>query len=392
MGATGGTGATGGSPSPGCALNVAASGELPAPVVPTGILTGPAIAATDSGFVIAYRDQDPSSNTLRAIIYYVSDSGAASAPTAFDLLGCANKKPSDGVGATFANGSGLIATSLPNCDSKGAGAVFLPFDDQGLVSNAAGPQNPLATDLTVGRISSVAVGTGAGDFEFVYRTVVAQPAAPGPAVERAVLQGSQFKAGVSIVRPFGDGDFPYGLVATSGEVRALLAPVAGETQIQVDALVGDTLAPFDTFVVPGVASWAAITAWQTRVAAAIPAANGMTLVVAEMGASGVTEIAAGGVGTTPVLSGALSTLGTHLLMAQGRSGAITLHRIESAIGGLVPSPAASVEVGVPSLAAFDGEHVAMAAARKRVAVVWLTKGALQDGDATGGWALLECNE
>ena len=39
---------------------------------------------------------------------------------------------------------------------------------------------------------------------------------------------------------------------------------------------------------------------------------------------------------------------------------------------------------------FDGIRIAMAAARNRVAVTWVTKGSLQSTDPTGGWALLRC--
>jgi hypothetical protein len=50
------------------------------------------------------------------------------------------------------------------------------------------------------------------------------------------------------------------------------------------------------------------------------------------------------------------------------------------------------KLGTVELTSFDGNHVAMAAARSRVAVVWLSKGVLTAGDPAGGWALLKCSE
>lgn len=399
----------------GCTLSVAAGGKLPAPVVEGASVSGPAITATDTGFVMAYRDQDTSTGFPRVIVYYVSDGGEPGNPGKFDLAGCTTKELKDGVGATYAGGGGLITTSLPNCDAtKGAGAVFLPFDDTGNVSNAAGPQNPAFNELTMGPISSVAPGAAEGDFEVVYRTVTSQPA-----IERVVLTGSEFKSGVSIVHPFGDGDYPFGLVATSTQVRALLAPVGTDVQVLIGNKVGDTLdtAP-STLTLPGGGSWAALTAWSSRVAAAVPASSGIALKVGQLGSSGgetgSPEIASLTVGTTSATSGALAVLRNHLFVAQGRAGGITLHNLENANGTINPpatgssggdggsseggssKPAGSVDLqtnlGEATLANFGGTQMAMAAARNRVAIVWLTKPKLGDTDPTGGWALLRCNE
>lgn len=399
----------------GCTLAVAAGGKLPAPVVEGARVSGPAITATDSGFVMAYRDQDPTSGFPRVIVYYVSDDGQPNPPGKFDLIGCPEKELTDGVGATYANGSGLITTSLPNCDSlKGAGAVFLPFDDVGLVSNAAGPQNPAFNELSMGPASSVATGAAEGDFEVVYRTVTSQPA-----IERVVLTGSEFKSGVSIVHPFGDGDYPFGLVATSSQVRALLAQTsATQVQVLIGSKVGDTLdtAP-STLTLDSTGSWAAITAWSNRVAAAVPAASGVSIKVGQLGSSGgeagTPEIFSGTVGSTSATGGALAVLRSHLFVAQARSGGLTMHNLEGAEGTIklptsAPAPTeggteggassgtGSVDLqnnlGDATLANFSGTQIAMAAARNRVAIVWLTKPKLGDTDPTGGWALLRCNE
>jgi hypothetical protein len=388
----------------GCSLTIAAAGKLPSPVVATAKVTGPAITATDSGFVMAYRDQDTESATgfLRAVVFYVSDAGVPGTPGSYELIHCAGKNPSDGVGAAYANGFGLITTSLPMCDAKGAGAVFLPFDDEGNVSDAAGPQNAQSTELTMGPVSSVAVGSADDTFEVIYRTVTATPG-----LERVVLEHSGFKTGVNITRPFGDGDFPFGLVATSPQVRALLANTGADVQIQVGPRQGDTLQTLGTVTIPGAASWASMTAWQDRVAVVTPATSGATLKVIELGSaagesgSAVSEVANLTVGTGSTAYAGVAALRDHLFIAQAKSGGVTLHNLMDANGTIAVTSGGdagtgSVELqsnlGDATLANFSGTQLAMAAARNRVGIVWLTKPTLADGDATGGWALLRCNE
>jgi hypothetical protein len=398
----------------GCTLSVAAGGKLPAPVVPEAGLSGPGIAATDTGFVMAYRDQDPTTGVPRVVVYYVSDQGVPGTPGQFGLAGCPEKVLKDGVSATYGDGLGLITTSLPNCDStKGAGAVFLPFDDLGNVSNAAGPQNPLFNELTIGPVSAVAVGAGEGDFDVVFRSVTSTPN-----IERAVWHGNNFKSGVTIVHPFNDGDYPFGLVATSAQVRAFLATGA-DTQVLIGNKSGDILdtAP-STLTLPGAAPWAALTAWSNRAAAAVPASSGIAIKVGQLGGgggeAGSSEIASLTVGSTAATSGGLAVLRDHLFVAQARAGGITLHNLENANGTILPptpgssgsgdggsseggtKPAGSIELqtnlGEATLANFGGTQMAMAAGRNRIAIVWLTKPKLADGDPTGGWALLRCNE
>jgi hypothetical protein len=100
------------------------------------------------------------------------------------------------------------------------------------------------------------------------------------------------------------------------------------------------------------------------------------------------------VGTGTVYATSLAALRSHLFVAQGHTGGITIHRLEGADGNIDMKPADTVELptslGKINLSTFDGTHMAIAAARNHVAVVWLSKPKLADGDPTGGWALLKC--
>ncbi len=101
-------------------------------------------------------------------------------------------------------------------------------------------------------------------------------------------------------------------------------------------------------------------------------------------------------GTTAVTFGDLAVLRTHLFVAQARAGGITLHQLDDATGTISTTPAATVELqtnlGEATLVGFDGTRMAMAAARNRIAIIWLTKAKLASGEPTGGWVLLKCNE
>lgn len=379
-----------------CSLVVEAAGKLPSPPAPTARLTGPAIAATDNGFVLGYRDQDGA--TLRVLVMYLNDAGTLSQPAVFDLGGCASKEPTDGVGIAYEGGYGLFATSLPDCGA-GAGAMFVPFDAQGVVTNATGPRNATFLELTMAPQGGVAPAATNNEFELLYR--VSTNGAPNPVIERVVMQGPGFK-NIPIVHPFGEDDRPFGMVATSPKVRAfLVAEPSGSdgsapgTKVLVGDRMSDTISIKGEFDLP-LAAWATMTAWNNHVAAAVPASTGLTLSVADLSGSTVAVSATGLVGTGSTQGGALATLRNHLFLAQGYSGGIKIYRLPGAETKVSITPADAVElpaaVGPVNLGAFSGQQIAMAAARNKVAVVWLNKPKLAMGDLTGGWALLRCAE
>jgi hypothetical protein len=78
-----------------------------------------------------------------------------------------------------------------------------------------------------------------------------------------------------------------------------------------------------------------------------------------------------------------------LLFALGKAGSIDVHRLTGATGSITETPENSETI---TSSGFDGSHVAVAAGRSRLAVVWLTKQAPGASDSTGGYALLQCAE
>jgi hypothetical protein len=384
QGGTGGTNVTG----VGCDLNVVAALGLPQPAYAVAHVTGPAIAATDTGFVIAFREQSPVDGLLMLRVLHLDDFGTLVEPARFVLWGCGNQTPDDGVGAVYRSGTGLIATSLPNCDpSKGAGAVFLPFDTNAAVSDVAGPQNPAFLDIHFAQAGSVAAGVTPGEFEVMYRRVSDQTA-----IERVVLQGSEFKSGVPILTPFGETNVPYGAITTSEQIRVLVAPKPGGVTAHVGSLGSDPAVDVpSTLDFEGESQFTALTAWDNRFAIANPTAGGLKLSIAHLDSGAASTIGSTILGAAKVQSGALTTLGTNLFVGSGNPDAFNLHRLDTTAPSEPLVPNLSTSVPKALVQGFDGKHMAMAAARQRVAVVWLNRPELVPTDGAGGWALLECN-
>ncbi len=389
----GGTAGTGGvveEDAPSCNLNVVAAGPLPAPLAPTARLTGPAIVDTPDGYVIAYREQNALGTSLNGVVSSLSDNGTLKPPSKFNLGGCAGVEMKDGVGIAYAGDEGLVATSMPNCGT-GAGAVFIPFDSKGVVGNAKGPKNATFKELSLSNGNALARGAAAGDYEFTYRVVLA-----APEIQRVVLTGTDFSS-EPVAQPFGTEDIPFAMVATSSKVRAFMAPVPSKsgTVLQVGSGASNAIDVKGEVVLPD-AAWGALTAWDDKVAAIVPAAAGVSFKAVALSGTSVSEVATGTIGAGSVKGGALATLRDSLFILTSSVGGMAIHRVMGAES--TPSSSAMADVALPAnmgaveLTSFDGNHVAMAAARSRVAIVWLTKGVLAAGDPVGGWVLLKCSE
>jgi hypothetical protein len=75
----------------------------------------------------------------------------------------------------------------------------------------------------------------------------------------------------------------------------------------------------------------------------------------------------------------------------GRAGDIEMVLVDSTAHPVRPAVALSTNpVLAELLASFSGGNLAVGAGQGVVAVVWLTAHLLNDGDPTGGYALLAC--
>lgn len=383
LGGAGTGGASGGAPG---ACVVESSGSLPNAGPAANHPSGPGLVATDSGFVIGYRLQG--GDVLTARLVALSDAGASSAEQVFDLGGCASTLISDGVSLAYRSGKGMLAASLPNC-GKGAGAVFIPFDDKGQPGQASGPKNAAFASLGTS-VHALAPSTQAGEYHFVY-TVTA--GTPGVA-ERVVLQGPTFKATVPIAHPFGDAPRPWVSVATGGEVIAMLSPnaAASEMKLLVGAHQGDSLSLTGEATLLGAEG--DLVAWGSRVAAGARSASGFQVDVYELATGGITSLGSGLLSSSGAVGSALAVDGDWLVAAHGSPGAIRIDRIP----GAQATPSFATALGtladasqIAALKSFDGKRLAVAAARGRVVVAWLSKEKLEAGDSAGGWLMARCD-
>jgi hypothetical protein len=215
-------------------------------------------------------------------------------------------------------------------------------------------------------------------------------------VERVVLQGLTFKAGVPVTHPFGEVDMPPGMVATTPQIRAMLGAPGLQPVIKISDRSNDTIVEKGSVALAPDGPPQSLIAWDNHVAAATNHQPGSSVIVATLANDQVLTDASGVVGSANVESTRLAVLRSHMFVAQGHAGGITLHRLEGADSKIDLKPAQTIELptamGPANLTSFDGSRFAVAAARSHVAVVWLSQATLAAGEPTGGWALLSCPE
>lgn len=416
--------------SPGdCDLSVVASGTLPAAISADAQVTGPAVAATSDGFVLVYRQLDPTSGKVQLVSLKLPDSGTLGAPSTADLEGCASQAPTDGLGLAFSGTTGLLAAGLQDCSGTGAGAgaAFIPVGTDGKLSSPNSLRNPSFTELKLAQGHSLSArpnivpdgGSSTPAFDFAYRAIQAG----STLVQVGVLAYAKFSGSpTSMFTETAD----YGMVATTDKLQALLGRVpsrgadifkvtgnavtptpppqdAGSEASTEGGTEGGTEAGTDSgtssngeFVLPDSPTWAAVTAADDRAAAVVPGGGaGLTLQVADatgkdLGKSNLV----GGV----FQSGDVAFTHDHLIVVGGSANNLVVYRVDGATTASTVSATGATKVeykdalGKASLSDFDGARLSMAAARDHVVVVWLSSLALSQGVPTGGWAMLSCKK
>ncbi|MEZ4220274.1 MAG: hypothetical protein R3B13_05035 [Polyangiaceae bacterium] len=390
----------------GCPLTVAASGPLPAPSDSAGVISGPGLVVTPDGFVVAYREMSTAGDAGAVRLIRLSDCGGPGVAFNLDLaknsLTCSGGTLSDGLGLAYSGDIGVAAASLPNCGG-GAGVLLMDFDSLGApVTVPSAPRNSAFEKFTLASpTGALAPGSGPSKFDLVFRV---QQGPTSSDVERVMVVASgggtpAIDQGVPVSNPLGPEDVPFGKVATSSQLRAFVGLVPSKSPTGMVLSLGpnaaDTLEPKGEVTLPD-ANWAVVTAWNDKAAALVPTASGATWKAAQLAGSTVSEVATGTVGSGSLKGAAMTTLRDHLLVATSTSQGISVHRIAGADGTLSTSAADSValasDLGGGVLDGFDGERLAIAAGRTRVAVVWVNKSQYSTGDVVGGWALLKCVE
>lgn len=425
-----------------CDLSLVASGNLPDVSVNAPQLTGPAVAATASGFVIGYRAQGTLDNTVQAVSALLSDDGHLTTPSTQSLTGCQStlSQATGGVGLAFPfqGGDGFMLLSLQDCagTGSGAGTFFVPVQPSGTLGTAVSRTG--FPEVHLARVHSFAAAPTPGDYTAVFHVVTGGNLSQ---TRKASLQGTVPKpgTGTDVILP-GDPHSDFAEVATTTQVQGLLVDDVDQNKVYLlvtpqgagtDAGASDSGSPTPEagtpeagtpeagipeagtpeaaspesstsntdasvssggYVMP-FSSWGAITAWGNRVAAIVPGQNVPSTALTLEAATSSAPVGQATI-SGQFLGGDITAQGDHLIVVGSYANQLTLYRLDGAQAGpLSTTPAATVPftgtIDKTSLTGFDGSHVAIAAGSNRVAVVWLS--ALQPGSGPiGGWALFSC--
>lgn len=373
-----------GPPAMGCTLNVVASGELPAPTDANAKVTGPGVVATETNFVVGWREMSAAGD-WQVVLAPLSDAGTLGSATRQMTTKCAGMEPAEGFGMAWSSGEGLASVADPDCGS-GAGATFIQFGTTGAITDAR-PSVGAGPELFIENAHALAAGPSMGTWELVYGSL-------GKALSLKLIGVT----GDTVSSLFNDANVDFVQIATTNQVRATLANVTG-MGARLDVGPAGTASPNSLPVGGGeagavTAAWGAITAWGDRAAVAIPSAGGGFdfLAADRMGAS----VGSGSVGGPPYKSGDVANLRNHLFLLGADTASLAVYDVTGAAGAALTPPAMPKQftqtIGTTSLIGFDGTRVAMAASRQRIALAWLKSAALVGATTAGGWALLECGQ
>lgn len=375
----------------GCAMTLVGAGPLGDPIeAVTDVVSAPAAAATEKGFLVAYREYDQIGGSAQLTLATIDPGGALSIPAPTMLVGqCAMQDESDGVGLAYVTGGGVAASVRPSCNGQSAGIDLLAVDATGhsssnMFSSVTGP-TPALSNAHALSLSGMSSG---------WLAYVSGTSAELAAVSNLQLQGTP--APIT-----GAGTSALAEVAATGQAVALLTggaaggPDAGTMGtpllgLTIGAMTADAGAPTEF---PG--AWGAIAAAGTR--AFVLSDSG---VMAQPAAWHVLDQGgkpSGGNFALPAMGSALggdvALQGDRAIFAVEQGGAISVVVFDHA--STAPTLLRSVPLtGDPRIPAQSGVRdgkVAVAASADEVLVTWVTGTTLTANDAVGGWALYACS-
>lgn len=398
----------------GCSLELVGAGPLGDALAPDStLLSAPAIAATPSGFLLAYREFDSSAGTARLTTISVDANAGAAAPVQTLLPGsCSGSPQTDATGLVFSGGAGTIAVSRPACPGGGDGGAtaggvdLLAIDGAGTITGSAfSGQSGLDISLAQAHaLASTPAGTllaytnesTAASFAATVNGVGL--AASPPPIAFAGLSGLPTTAAAMVVGTtygtafvaLGTGTDDGG--ATSG-VTASVTTTAADGGVAADAGGdgGSISARASSFA----AEWASAGGVGSRVLVASNGASSTQSIQWTAFDIGASAPAATG-SFAPKSQGGVSFVDValeqdHAFFAAEVDQDISLFAFNKASTSPVflREVAFSSQPTIPIGALRDG-LVAVAASESRVAVVWLTGKTIGSSDQVGGYALFAC--
>ena len=368
----------------GCSMQLVGAGPLGLPLELSGSDTAsaPAAVVTETGFLVAYREYDPVQGAAQITVAAVDEGGALTvgAPTPLPLQ-CVGSDESDGVGAAYLGGTGVIVSARPACTgTTGAGFDVLSVDATGTVHTTA--FDALATGSAVLSNAHSTTLSGAGTGSIAY---VDQGSAKVIALAGMQTTGTATRFG---------GAPPQTLAEVSATVQmlALLGGNGAQLEVQLDLPGADAAAP------PTLAGvFGGIAAQGSRAFVVSGGTTGgppLSYAAYDLGASAV---AASGSLTPPgqgdPIGADVASAGDRVFFAAEQPGALslTVYAHASTTPGLISTLLLSDDPRIPSQQNVRDGRIAVVASDSRVLVTWITAISLGPDDPVGGYALFACS-
>ncbi len=369
-----------------CTLAPVGGGRIESSLGTGSVLTGPNVVSTATGFVLAYRDTSADGKNSRAIRVRVTDDGTKGTEIPTVVTACAGSTESGGIAAAWnaKSSKGLMAVTTPPCAAAQTAVMdLMNFDEVGNVTG----RTPLeAPDLRFARVQAAAahptddgfyLSATASDKPYVY-PIVGTDALP----QREAINMT-------------GGNPLFAQVATSQNTVALVAQAStnGGTAGALSMTVRPPTSANQNPVSLAGGPFGSLTAWGSRALVIRPDTTGLAWNAIDVSGK---DVGSGSLKGGPFSSVDATTLNDHIIIAAGSSKTVTLWRLDRATGVITKEPPLSTTLplvtGKATLADYDGARIAIAAARKRVMVAWVTTPEPRTADkVAGGYVLLGCD-
>jgi len=369
----------------GCSMQLVGAGPLGDPLELSGsdVASAPAVAVTESGFLVGYREYDPGAGVARVTAAAVDAGGGITigAPATLPSQ-CPSQDESDALGLAYLGGAGVIVSARPACSGQaGAGMDLLAVDPEGNVQMTSSFQ-PTAAAVTLSNAHAAALtAAGAG-----WIALVDQGAASVVGLSGLTTQGKPL--------PFvtGPGQVLAEVAATDRMV-ALLAGDGSTLRLQLGAGPSDAGVPYAT-----AGTWGAVAAQNARAYVLGDGGGGssggpLVFQAYDLGGSAVSF---SGSFTPPgqgaAVRGDVALQGDRVAFAVEQPGSISVVVYDHA--STTPTSLRSVLLSddprVPAQTNVRDGRLAIAMSDTRLLVAWLTATDLGPDDPVGGYALYAC--
>ncbi len=383
-----------------CTLALVGQGPLADPLgVDSTLLSAPAIAATPTGFLIAYREFDPTEGAARLTTIAVDPSGAAAPPTQTALLDvCTGSPQIDATGLAFSGNAGTIAVSRPACLGDGdaggtlGGLVLVTIDGSGAIQGSSFTTGA-GESISLGQAHSIASTTSGillaytdpTDQNAFAATITGTDVATSPAPIAFSAFGAKTDTSAYVVGT-GYGTALFAITASNGGSASNAVVATGAAGAKLGAGSGASFA----------ANWASASGSGSRVLVASSGPSVSSSIawsafdIGTQAASHTGTFAPAGLGSVAFVDVAMA--GDHAFFAAQIEQSISLFAFEKA--STLPAMLDELDLGsypaIPIGQLRDG-LVAVAATESRIAVVWGTGATLGPDDDVGGYAVFECS-